>query len=131
MNLIRTIPLLGAQRSWEGYRRGLVLPQESISLKKSPSDLEILLSYDRAHTVYASNRAVTIRSPNIAATARLQMSTCMVVLLRYTPAHSESAPTVTATMQAHHLRFVPKFDTTELRLEESTDRPRYVKRRRG
>ena len=34
-----------------GSGGGLALPQESISLKKSPSDLEILLSYDRAHTV--------------------------------------------------------------------------------
>ena len=107
-----------------GSGGGLALPQESINLKKSPIDLEILLSYDRAHTVYTSNRAVTIMSPNIAATARLQMSTCMVVLLRYMPAHSESAPTVTATMQAHHLRFVPKLGTTEHRSKENTDRHR-------
>ena len=35
-----------------GLGEGLPSPRKSISLKKSPSDLEILLSYDRAHTVY-------------------------------------------------------------------------------
>ena len=33
-----------------GLGEGLPSPRKSISLKKSPSDLEILLSYDWAHT---------------------------------------------------------------------------------
>ena len=46
MNRIRTMPLLGAQRSWEGSGGGLALPQESISRKKSPDPLPRALRAD-------------------------------------------------------------------------------------
>ena len=47
-----SMPFLARSALGRGSGGGLALPQESINLKKSPSDLEILLSYDRAHTVF-------------------------------------------------------------------------------
>ena len=51
MNLIRTLCPSWRAALLGGVWEGLALPRKSINLKKSSSDLEILLSYDRAHTV--------------------------------------------------------------------------------